>query len=243
MYRKFSAFVAASVALHAALLLVSPTVPQRAASVEVLEVTLMRDAPPRVAVPAQPAPQPRTERAEARKVEKLAPRAATSDVVPRPASEAPRESRVLALPQTAPEPAFTMPQAASSEAASDPGPRQETAKAAPAGPTASTQAAASGAGSGPITPPDANAAYLRNPRPPYPPTAQRRGEQGTVTLRVLVTREGAAAKVNVEKSSGHSSLDAAAVDAVRGWRFAPARQAGQPVEAWVLVPVVFKLEG
>jgi periplasmic protein TonB len=60
---------------------------------------------------------------------------------------------------------------------------------------------------------------------------------------VLVTREGSAASVSVEKSSGSTSLDDAALDAVRNWRFVPARRGAQPVEAWHLVPIVFKLEG
>jgi protein TonB len=30
---------------------------------------------------------------------------------------------------------------------------------------------------------------------------------------------------------------------VWGWRFVPARHGTDPVESWVLVPVVFRLEG
>jgi protein TonB len=91
--------------------------------------------------------------------------------------------------------------------------------------------------------PALNAAYLNNPAPRYPLIARRNGEQGTVTLKVLVTREGLPASVNVEKTSGSRHLDSAALETVKTWRFVPARQGGQPVEAWVLVPVVFKLEG
>ena len=94
-----------------------------------------------------------------------------------------------------------------------------------------------------ITPPTANAAYLRNPAPRYPLMARRRGEQGTVTLRVLVTRDGFPARVSVERTSGSGQLDSAALETVKTWRFVPARQGREPVEAWVLVPVVFRLEG
>jgi protein TonB len=93
------------------------------------------------------------------------------------------------------------------------------------------------------TRPVVNAGYLRNPSPPYPLVARRNGEQGTVILRVRVTREGMPASVDIEKTSRSSHLDDAALEAVRTWRFVPARQDGRPVEAWVLVPVVFKLEG
>ena len=64
-----------------------------------------------------------------------------------------------------------------------------------------------------------------------------------MTLRVLVTREGVPAQVSVEKSSGSRHLDGAALDAVKTWRFVPARRGAEAVEAWMLVPVVFKLEG
>ena len=93
------------------------------------------------------------------------------------------------------------------------------------------------------TSPVFNAGYLRNPPPTYPLVARRNGEQGTVVLRVRVTRDGMPASVDIEKTSRFSHLDDAALEAVRTWRFVPARQNGQPVEAWVLVPVVFKLEG
>ncbi len=93
------------------------------------------------------------------------------------------------------------------------------------------------------TSPAFNAGYLHNPPPPYPLVARRNGEQGTVILRVRVTRDGMPASVDIEKPSSSSHLDDAALETVRTWRFVPARQNGQPVEAWVLVPVVFKLEG
>jgi len=50
-----------------------------------------------------------------------------------------------------------------------------------------------------------------------------------VTLRVHVARDGAASRVAVEKSSGSPHLDAAALEAVKAWRFAPARQGGNAV--------------
>jgi periplasmic protein TonB len=86
-------------------------------------------------------------------------------------------------------------------------------------------------------------AYLRNPGPRYPDAARRAGEQGTVTLRVLVTREGLPARVTVEKSSGSAHLDNAALEAVKAWRFTPARQGAERIESWMLVPVAFRLEG
>ena len=94
-----------------------------------------------------------------------------------------------------------------------------------------------------LTPPSFSASYLRNPPPRYPLTARRAGEQGTVTLRVLVTPDGMASRVAVEKSSGSPYLDAAALEAVKAWRFTPARRGAEVIESWVLVPIVFRLEG
>ena len=95
----------------------------------------------------------------------------------------------------------------------------------------------------PITPPNFTAAYLDNPAPVYPPLSRRAGEQGRVLLRVHVSAQGGALEVDIAKSSGSPRLDSAAVDAVRRWRFVPARQGEKPVAAWVLVPISFSLEG
>lgn len=94
----------------------------------------------------------------------------------------------------------------------------------------------------PSEPPDPNAAYLNNPPPPYPLLSRRLGEQGTVLLTVWVDAQGAATEVRLARSSGHPRLDAAALQAVRGWRFVPGRrhQIAQPM--WVNVPLVFRLD-
>jgi len=95
---------------------------------------------------------------------------------------------------------------------------------------------------GAVTPPQFGAAYLNNPKPAYPPLARRMGMEGTVMLKVLVSREGTALKVEVAHSSGFATLDRAATEAVKNWRFIPARRAFQPVDEWVQVPVAFRLK-
>jgi protein TonB len=107
--------------------------------------------------------------------------------------------------------------------------------AAPVAAAAPTQSA--------VVPPDFTADYLNNPGPQYPYASRRRREQGTVTLKVLVTEAGAPAQVLVETSSGYATLDEAALDIVkRRWRFVPAKEDGRAVEAWVLVPIIFELK-
>jgi protein TonB len=48
-------------------------------------------------------------------------------------------------------------------------------------------------------------------------------------------------EVLLERTSGSSHLDEAAMEAVRRWRFTPAMRGKEVVEAWVLVPVEFQL--
>jgi protein TonB len=92
-----------------------------------------------------------------------------------------------------------------------------------------------------ITEPVFNAAYLNNPTPSYPDYARRHGVQGKTMLQVQVTTEGSARDISVLHSSGSDALDEAALDAVKRWRFVPARRGDEIVEAKVIVPVEFKL--
>ena len=91
----------------------------------------------------------------------------------------------------------------------------------------------------PIVPPDFSAGQLDNPAPKIPYLSRRNKEQGRVVLRVLVSVEGKASKVELDRSSGFDRLDKAAMETIAKWKFLPARQAGNPVAAWVLVPVSF----
>lgn len=93
----------------------------------------------------------------------------------------------------------------------------------------------------PVTGPVYDAAYLNNPRPPYPAAARRLKLQGTAVVRVLVSPAGLPEKVALEKSSGARILDDAAMEAVQHWSFAPARRGDRPIAAEVDVPVRFLL--
>lgn len=91
-------------------------------------------------------------------------------------------------------------------------------------------------------PPRFDAAYLDNPSPVYPRLSRRMGEQGKTLLMVQVSAEGKALQVELHQSSGSPRLDQAAIEAVRRWRFVPARQGEQKVAASVIVPIVFSLQ-
>lgn len=81
-----------------------------------------------------------------------------------------------------------------------------------------------------------------NPAPVYPFAARRRGQEGRVVLDVEVLPDGGAGAVSVARTSGVVSLDRAALEAVRRWRFRPARRDGRPVRSTVRVPVRFALK-
>jgi len=84
--------------------------------------------------------------------------------------------------------------------------------------------------------------YLKNPEPPYPALARRRHQEGLVLLSVKVSAQGRAARVELKQSSGFSALDEAAIQAVRGWEFEPARVGATPVDCEIEVPVRFRLQ-
>lgn len=94
-------------------------------------------------------------------------------------------------------------------------------------------------GSGAVFFEQANYAY--NPRPEYPEAARREGWEGTVLLRVLVDQEGQSKGIEISRSSGFETLDRAALDTVKRWRFYPARYGERRVESWVRIPIEFRL--
>lgn len=87
-----------------------------------------------------------------------------------------------------------------------------------------------------------DADYLKNPAPPYPPLSRRAGEEGKVVLRVSVSPQGTAEHVEIKTSSGSTRLDEAAQKTVRTWKFIPAKRGDTPLQSFVLVPIIFKLE-
>jgi len=84
--------------------------------------------------------------------------------------------------------------------------------------------------------------YLgKRPTPVYPRLSERRGEQGRVMLRVLISPQGRVADVTVQRSSGYARLDEAAVQAMRQARFRPYTENGVAYPARVDIPFDFVL--
>lgn len=83
--------------------------------------------------------------------------------------------------------------------------------------------------------------YRENAYPRYPMLARSRGEEGVVFLSAEVLSNGKVGGLRIKKTSGHRLLDQSALEAVRNWKFEPARKMGIPVAVWVEIPVRFAL--
>ena len=76
----------------------------------------------------------------------------------------------------------------------------------------------------------------------YPPIAVRLNQEGTTRIRITVGADGSVQSAAIDTSSGHDSLDQAAVRCVQGsFRYKPAMQNGQPIAATTLADIVWKL--
>ena len=77
--------------------------------------------------------------------------------------------------------------------------------------------------------------------PVYPRIARESGWEGTVLVRVAVQPDGRPDTIQVRKSSGYSILDNAAIEAVKKWRFLPAKDGNIPIRSVVDIPINFDL--
>jgi len=85
--------------------------------------------------------------------------------------------------------------------------------------------------------------FLSKPIPPkYPRSAKRRGVEGTVTYEVWLDEKGKQVKQLLKDSSGAKTLDAAALKAIKKWKFSPHTINGQQVAHRIYIPISFKLD-
>ena len=79
------------------------------------------------------------------------------------------------------------------------------------------------------------------PEPQYTDEAREAKLQGHVTLRVLVGVDGRASQIQIMQGIG-MGLDDRAVQSVRSWKFAPARDgARRSVPSWITIEVIYRL--
>ncbi|QEL64323.1 periplasmic protein TonB [Oryzomicrobium terrae] len=207
-------WIGAAVVVHGALL-AAITLAPAAAPLQPPAPLMVSILPPAPSAPTPPAPATPTAKSEPKPLVKPAP----AKPKPAPAPAMPAPSPIAAAPQP-----------------STPATPAAPAAAAPAAPSAPAGNPA------PVSAPRFDADYLSNPAPAYPPLSRRMGEQGKVMLRAHVLPNGSADEVVVKTTSGSSRLDNAALDAVRKWKFVPARQGSELVAAWVQIPITFSLE-
>ena len=93
-----------------------------------------------------------------------------------------------------------------------------------------------------VVPPRPDSAY-RNLAPAYPAEAIRRHQTGTVHLMIHIGIAGVPDLVEVAGSSGHTSLDQAALTAIERWHFRPAQGETGPVPYSVPLDIHFVGDG
>ena len=111
----------------------------------------------------------------------------------------------------------------------------------PAPPPPPTPSPAPSRGTYPGVPPGGTEpVVLTRVMPRYPPAARGSGVEGTAVVRAVVRRNGRVGSVEVLRDPGMGLGDAAA-DAVKRWRFTPARLNGEAIEVHYNVTVNFRL--
>lgn len=74
----------------------------------------------------------------------------------------------------------------------------------------------------------------------YPETARRMGLEGYVGVKVLVGADGSVLQAQIQDSE-NTVFNNAALEAVRRTQFSAAKQSGQSVACWILIPINFRL--
>jgi len=87
-----------------------------------------------------------------------------------------------------------------------------------------------------VTPPE----KTTHVNPVYPETARVSRSEGAVILQIVIGRDGSVEKVTVIKAD--PLFEAAALDAVRRWKYRPAMYNGRPVRVYQTVRIVFTLK-
>ena len=82
---------------------------------------------------------------------------------------------------------------------------------------------------------------IRKVAPSYPREAQRHQLEGKVVVKVTLDQCGQITDATIEESSGHLSLNNAALAAARQWDFVPGIRHGKTLTAITYIPFHFAL--
>jgi protein TonB len=229
-------FVVGSLLVHAVGLWLLPThglelfTPQR--PIELVAVEIQPAPPP----PPRPAPEPLKE-------PKVAPRPHRVAVAPKPTVRPPSEPPP---PPDQPPPSKPVPQivgltmSSTSTAGAFAAPVGNTNMGA-VGPVAKAPSEVkAGGGLTPLAEIDSGPMPLDEVRIPYPAQARTDGIEGTVTLLIVVDDTGTVTRAKVLGGPGHG-VNEAALEAIRRFRFKPARRGGQAVSVETRFAYTFEL--
>ncbi|QTD54833.1 energy transducer TonB [Parasphingorhabdus cellanae] len=86
-----------------------------------------------------------------------------------------------------------------------------------------------------------NTRYSSQFQPPYPSGLLRMGEEGMITVRVLVGTDGRAKQIELIDSPHEGFWTATKRHALKKWRFEPATKDGAAFESWITLKVRFEI--
>jgi protein TonB len=78
-------------------------------------------------------------------------------------------------------------------------------------------------------------------KPDFPYKLKREGVSGLVAVSCVIDENGSVVDMKVTKSS-HPDFERPAMDALKQWRFTPAKKDGKPVKVRVTIPFRFNLD-
>lgn len=76
----------------------------------------------------------------------------------------------------------------------------------------------------------------------YPKRARARGITGYVVFNILISETGSIENLKILESNPPGVFDEAATEALKQWRFEPARYQGKAVKVWAKQRITFKLD-
>jgi TonB family protein len=91
-----------------------------------------------------------------------------------------------------------------------------------------------------VDPAEQETRRVKEVKPVYPDIARQAGIEGIVSMRVVISKDGAVEKVEV--ISGEAALQNAAITAVRQWRYTPFLLDGNPVPVVTIVNLKFQIQ-
>ena len=89
---------------------------------------------------------------------------------------------------------------------------------------------------------DSKPGILGQGLPPYPRRARRRGIEGWVKVRFLITAKGSVRDLSILQESPKGVFHGTVMNTVPRWRFRPAKKNGRPVDVWVEQTINFRLD-